>query len=73
MEGSLRMNFFALFNVLLFNFVVPSNGIATWCEDHLQGFDLDTDYNPNSPPTKHFKLRNNHILNKVDEVKKHVK
>ena len=64
------MSLFALFNVLLFNFVVPINGISKWCEEHLEGFDLETDYNPNSPPTNPFSLRNNHILNKVDEVKK---
>ena len=42
--------------------------LASWCRDQWQGFSLDEDYNPNSPPTKEFILYDAHVLHKVDEV-----
>ena len=43
-------------------------GLASWCREQWQGFNLDEDYNPNSPPTKEFTLYDAHVLHKVDEV-----
>ena len=43
-------------------------GLASWCKEQWQGFSLDEDYNPNSPPTKEFILLDTHVLHKVDEV-----
>ena len=43
-------------------------GLASWCREQWQGFNLDEDYNPNSPPTKEFILYDAHVLHKVDEV-----
>ena len=43
-------------------------GLASWCKEQWQGFNLDEDYNPNSPPTKEFILHDTHVLHKVDEV-----
>ena len=46
----------------------PAFGLASWCKEQWQGFSLDEDYNPNSPPTKEFILHDTHVLDKVDEV-----
>ena len=60
--------------VLFFLFMILCStdcvyGQATWCREQWQGFSLDEDYNPNSPPTKEFILYDAHVLHKVDEVR----
>ena len=57
------------FHIFIIIFLANStNGLESWCKDQWQGFTLDEDYNPNSPPTIEFILHDAHVLHKVDEV-----
>ena len=56
----------------LVHLLVPTHGIKSWCKDQLEGFTLEDDYNPNSPPTKNFTLKDMHVLYQVEEVRKDI-
>ena len=61
---------FVLYILFFIILCLPNSafGLASWCKEQWQGFSLDEDYNPNSPPTKEFILHDTHVLHKVDEV-----
>ena len=53
----------------LVQLMVPTQGLQPWCRKHVEGFTLEDDYNPNSPPSRNFTLRDVHVLSQVDEVR----
>ena len=48
----------------------PVSGLQSWCQSNSEGFELEKEYNPNSPPTTNFSLKSTHILMQIDEVRK---